>query len=123
MMHAIERLGITDKRIIAAHYVRAFNYTFGAIHDDGWENPVVKAKTREVFGMMDPELVKSLRNVAPHRKRFFFEERGLEAPRFPMGPWVKHLSGETVHTLKNDGLGRVVKRAGRVLRPTERKDI
>ena len=123
MMHVIERLGITDTRIIAAHYVRAFNYTFGAIHDDGWDNPVVKAKTREVFGMMDPELVKVMRNVAPHRKRFFFEERGLEVPRFPMGPWVKHLSGETVHTLKNDGLGRVVKRAGRVLRPTERKDI
>lgn len=123
MMHVIERLNIADKRIIAAHYVRAFNYTFGAIHDDGWDNSVVKAKTREVFGMMDPNLVKVMRNVAPHRKRFFFEERGLEVPHFPVGPWVVHLANETRYTLKKDGLARVVKRAGRVIRPTERKDI
>ena len=72
---------------------------------------------------MDPSWSNIHAQRAPHRKRFFFEERGLEVPRFPLGPWVRHLSGETVRTLKNDGLGRVVKRAGRVLRPTERKDI
>ena len=122
MMHIIDRLGITDTRILAAHYVRGFNYTFGAIHDDGEDNPVVQAKAAEVFAMMDPDLVLSIRNIAPYRKRYFFKVRGLPVPKISNKPWYEHLMSETKLTLKNEGVRRFVQRAINMGRHKEIED-
>lgn len=119
MMDVIKRHGVTDKRILAAHYVRGINYSFGAIHDDGWDNPLVRKRVEQVFGMMDPDTVLHLKGVAPHRKKFFYEVRGLPCPRIPQGPWVAHLLEETVWTVKNVGLGHMLSRVKRALIPTE----
>ena len=122
MMDVIERLGVTDKRIIAAHYVRGFNYTYGAIHDDGWDNPVVKAKTAEVFSRMDPTIVMNDVVVPPHRKRFFCQVTGHPyKPGLPLA-WVGRLASETACTLKVEGPARVLGRAKNVLSKTERAD-
>ena len=120
MMDVIERLGVTDRRIIAAHYVRGFNYTYGAIYDDGWDNPVVKAKTKEVFSRMDPDIVMKDVVVPPHRKKFFCEVVGLSYKAVVPGKWLGHLAFEAVCTLKVEGLGHVLGRAKHMVTSNER---
>lgn len=119
MMGVIKRLGVTDQRVLDAHYVRGINYCFGAIHDDGWDNPLVRERVKQVFGMMDPEAVLRLQGVAPHRKRFFFEALGKPVPRIPRLPWARHLAEETVWTVRNVGVLYMLSRVKRAIFPTE----
>ena len=118
MMDVIERLGITDERILRAHYVRGFNYSFGAIYDDGWDNPIVRRRTREVFSRMDPAIALTC-VVAPHRKRFFCSVMGLPEPKLSPWPWRRHLVSETWLTLRLEGPVRVLERMDRALNPEE----
>lgn len=122
MLAVLERLGVTDERIVMAHYLRGFNYTFGAIFDDGWDNPVVQAKTREVFSRMDPELVARIPNLAPHRKHFFYSVTGQPGHRYSRLPWARHLLREAGHTLATEGPVRVIRKVRRALVPEERSE-
>ena len=119
MLGVIERLGVTDERIIMAHYVRGFNYTFGAIHDDGWDNPVVRRGTREVFSRMDPDLVARIPDLSPQRRRFFYEVMDLPVRSGPRLAWWRHLAHEAVCTLRAEGPARVLVRAWHLLTRTE----
>ena len=122
MLKIIERLGVTDKRVIGAHYLRGFNYTFGAIFDDGWDNPIVQKKTRGVFSKMDPEIVARIPNLAPHRKRFFFSVMGGVPQKYSTLPWAKHLAREALHTARTEGPLSVVRKVRRVIVPEERSE-
>lgn len=122
MLQIIERLGITDTRVIGAHYLRGFNYTFGAIFDDGWDNEVVQKKTREIFSKMDPDIVAQIPNLAPHRKRFFFSVMGETPKKYSTLPWAKHLAREALHTVRTEGPLSVVRKVGRVITPEERSE-
>lgn len=122
MLQIIERLGITDARIVGAHYLRGFNYTFGAIFDDGWDNPVVKNKTHEIFSRMNPDIVAHIPNLAPHRKRFFFSVMEETPKKCSPLPWVKHLAHEALLTIRAEGPLSVVKKVGRVISPEERSE-
>ena len=119
MLAIIERLGITDKRILRAHCRRGINYSFGAIHDDGWDNPHVRERVTKCFHEMDPELVLSIDDIAPHRKKFYCDVMGLPKPKINYPAWWAHLVKMTGSTLKNEGPAKVLKRVGRVLKPTE----
>ena len=120
MMRVIDRLGITDERILRAHYLRGFNYVFGAIYDDGWENPLVKEGAEKVFSMMRPELVADIPNLAPHRKKFFYDLMGLPLPKFSRAPWRRHLIEQVGYTLKDDGPIELAAKVKRALFPEER---
>ena len=120
MMGVITRLGITDERILKAHYLRGFNYTFGAIYDDGWDNPLVKEGAHRVFSMMRPELVSEIPNLAPHRKKFFYDVMGLPLPKFSRAPWRKHLVRQIGRTIRREGPLALVLKAKRVIIPEER---
>lgn len=104
MMDIIERLGVTDEGILAAHYMRGFNYVFGAIHDDGVVNPIVKEKTKEVFARMKPEIVFGMDILAERRRKYFCEVRGIPEPKVSPWPRIKYLAGQTVSALKTGGL-------------------
>lgn len=119
MLAIIKRLGITDKRILRAHCQRGINYSFGAIHDDGWDNPHVRERVTKCFHEMDPELVLSIDDIAPHRKKFYCDVMGLPKPKINYPAWWAHLVKMTGTTLKNEGPAKVLKRVGRVLKPTE----
>lgn len=119
MMRIIERLGITDERILKAHYLRGFNYTFGAIYDDGWDNPLVKEGARRVFSMMRPELVAQIDNLAPHRKEFFYDVMGLPVPSFSRAGWRRHLLGQVGATIRREGPLALFRKVRRVFRPEE----
>ena len=120
MMKLIELLGITDERILKAHYLRGFNYTFGAIYDDGWDNPLVKEGAKRVFSMMRPELVAEIPNLAPHRKEFFYDLMGLPTPKFSRAPWRRHLIEQVGFTLRDDGPIELAAKVKRALFPEER---
>ena len=119
MLAIIKRLGITDPRILQAHYIRGINYSFGAIYDDGWDNPIVQERVKKCFGEMDPELILSVPNLAPHRKKFFCEVLGLPKPKIDYPAWWAHLLRLTGTTIKNDGLVRFAGRVKRAVIPTE----
>lgn len=120
MMGVLERLSITDERILMAHYLRGFNYAFGAIYDDGWDNPIVRERTREIFSMMRPELVAQIPNLAPHRKEFFYDVMGLPTPRFSRAPWRRHLIKQVRGTLRDEGAAVFLRRVRRAIFPEER---
>ncbi len=119
MMGVIARLGITDERILKAHYLRGFNYTFGAIYDDGWDNPLVKEGARRVFSMMRPELVVEIDDLAPHRKKFFYDVMGLPLPKFSRAPWRRHLIEQVGGTIRREGPFSILRKAKRVILPEE----
>lgn len=77
MLDIIERLGITDERILAGHYVRGFNYAHGARYDDGMKNPLVVKRVHEMVAKMDPGIVERSEQISPFNKKFFAEQRGL----------------------------------------------
>lgn len=123
MLEVINRLGITDERILMAHYLRGFNYVYGAIHDDGWETELVQERTHEVFSKMKSDLVLRMPNLAPHRKKLFFEVVGLPVPKLNKLYWIGHLARETVYTLRSEGLAPVIRKARRALLSDERSKI
>ena len=113
MLAILKRLNVTDPRILQAHDLRGINYSFGAIFDDGWDNPLVQERVKKCFSEMDPELVLSIDELAPHRKKFFCEVMGLPKPKINYPAWWAHLLKMTGSTLKHEGVGRFVQRVGR----------
>ena len=116
MLEVIKRLDIVDSRILSAHYIRGFNYAYGAIADDGWENAIVQDRTYKMFNSMNPEIVASISEISPARKEFFFKLRGEECPSISKASWVRHLFKEAFITLKYDGIASVVRRAAKMVR-------
>ncbi len=119
MMGVLDRLGVTDERILKAHYLRGFNYTFGAISDDGWDNPLVKEGAKRVFSMMRPELVAQMDELAPHRKKFYYDVMGLPAPRISRLTWARHLVRQVGSTIRREGVGALAHKVKRALFPEE----
>lgn len=113
MLDVIERLGITDEKILKSHYLRGFNYTFGAIHDDGVENPIVKEKTKELFSRMDPNIVFKMDILSQRRREYYCEVMGLECPKVSKWPRVKYLANQTRRSFKRYGFFNFFDRAKR----------
>ena len=113
MYDIMKRVGVTDKRVWQAHDLRGLNYCFGAIYDDGWDNEIVRDRVQKCFAKLDPELVLSMDDVAPHRKKFYCEVMGLPKPKINYPVWWAHLAKMTGSTLKYEGVGRFIQRVGR----------
>lgn len=122
MMDTIERLGITDEGILAAHYMRGFNYVFGAIHDDGLTNPLVEQWARKVFDRMDPSIVFTLDFMPERRFKYFCELRDIEMPKISKMARMKYLAGQTVKAFKSGGLRMFADRVKHTVY-TENKDL
>ncbi len=105
MADMLQEMGVTDKGIWMAHMVRGFNYVDGALVDDGWETPLVQAKTREVFARIPEEYVVECRRLSPAKKRFYFEVLGKPAPKISRWPYAKHLSSRALGVLRVRGVG------------------
>lgn len=110
MLHIMERLGVSDLAILKSHYIRGFNYAFGANHDDNVNNPVVIAKTKEMFELMDPSIVFSIDILPERRRAYYCRVRGIPEPKISKIPWIKHLFKEGAFVLKRDGVTMFAKR-------------
>ncbi|WP_165054772.1 MULTISPECIES: glycosyltransferase [unclassified Adlercreutzia] len=108
MMRILDELGIDDRGVLEAHHVRGFDYVAGAIYDDGWGNPLVQSKTREVFEMMDESIVVECPRINMRKKRLFFKVMGRPAPRLFRLARVKFLASETIHLLKIYGIKPII---------------
>ena len=104
MLKIIKRLGITDERILAGHYVRGFNYAHGARYDDGMKNPLVVKRVRQMVEQMDPGIVERSGQISPYNKKFFAEQRGLPYDKSRLG----YLAEEFRYSCKTEGLGFVL---------------
>lgn len=105
MTDMLKQMGVTNRGIWLAHTVRGFHYVDGAIIDDGWDNPLVRAKTRQVFEQIPEENVVENHRLSPAMKRFYFEVLGKPAPKLPLLPYVKYLSSRAFGILRIRGVG------------------
>ena len=78
MTRRLSELGIEDEGILESHYVRGFLYVNGAMYDDGWDNPLVREGTRQVFSSMDERIVLNSIKISPKQKRLFCDVRGID---------------------------------------------
>lgn len=103
MTDVLDELGVKDRNILEAHYLRGFNYAFGAVYDDGIKNPIVDEKIKEVFGRMDPDVVFSIEILPARRRKYFCEVRGIPEPKISPLPRIKYLVGQAGALMKMGG--------------------
>ncbi len=110
MTDMLKQMGVTDKGIWQAHTVRAFNYVKGAIADDGWDNPVVQAKTREVFERIPEEYVLGCNQASVPEKQRYFEVLGKPVPKLSPLPHAQYMASRAGRMLRVQGVGSVAGR-------------
>lgn len=116
MTNEMKALGVTDEGIWRAHAVRAFNYVDDAIADDGWDNPVVKRMTRQVFEALPERYVLRCAKLSPAKKRFYFEVLEKPVPAISPMPYCGHLARQAAHSLRTLGIGYLAHRVARFAR-------
>ena len=104
MMDVLERLGITDERILRAHNSRGFTYLSGIIEEVDLTHDDVRETAKHMFERMDADLVFSDNEVSPGMKRLYAGLRGIPCPKINPLPHMKGLVGQGVHNLKNTGV-------------------
>lgn len=109
MTERMKQLGVTDRGLWVAHTLRGFNYVNGAILDDGWDNPVVQAKTREVFALIPAEYVVDCKKLSVSKKRFYFEVTGQPEPKLSPLPYMGYLASRAAQAVRVQGVGFLLK--------------
>ena len=105
MTARLQKRGITDKGVWTSHYKRGFDYIDGAIVDEGWDNDIVRAKTKQIFDMMDKDLVFALDTFHPELKLLYAKIEGLdETPPTLTLKQARFYLRETKFFLKQRGL-------------------
>ena len=112
MTDILERLHVTDRGILEAHYMRGFNYIHGGIVDDGWENPIVQDGTRRVFSRMDADIVLGHPKLSPKRKRFYLEQMGITGRRVSVWPRLRYFSSEAAFFVRTNGVAGLAHKVG-----------
>ena len=103
MLDIIEDLGITDERILCAHYSRGFMYMSGVLEQHNADDPAVRAQIERMFKRMDADLVFKYPHISP--------VAGACSPKFANcpEPKVNHLQyganlvEQGVYNLRNIG--------------------
>lgn len=108
MMDVLERLGVTDERILRAHNSRGFTYLSGIIEVVDLTHPEVKEAATQMFSRMDADLVFSDPEISPGCKRLFAELRGIPCPPIDTFAYVRGLIGQGLYNLKNTGVGNTL---------------
>ncbi len=104
MLDVIERLGITDERILTAHYSRGFMYMSGVIEEHDPDEAAIHNQLERMFNRMDPDLVFSYSNISPGCRRLFAEVRGLPEPKINRVQYAGNLIKEGIYNLRNVGI-------------------
>lgn len=104
MLDIIERLGITDERILCAHYSRGFLYLSGVLQHNDPDDPAIHAQLERMFSRMDPDLVANYPLVSPGCRRLFAEVRGLPAPKNHNARYAVSLVGQGLYNLRTTGV-------------------
>lgn len=104
MSDVIDRLGITDKRILDAHYSRGIMYMSGIIMHNDPNSPEMRKLLKGMFSRMKPELLFANNHISPGCKRLYADVMGLDAPKInPLG-YGKSLVDKGLYNLRTTGI-------------------
>lgn len=104
MMDVLERLNVTDERILRAHNSRGFTYLSGIIEEVDLTHDDVRAAAKHMFERMDENLVFTDNEVSPGMKHLYANLRGIPCPKINSLPHMIGLIGQGVYNLKNTGI-------------------
>lgn len=107
MMDIIERLGITDERILCAHNQRGFLYMAGILEVVGLDHEGVREATKHMFLRMGKQRVLSDPEVSPGYKKLFCRVLEIECPPQNYVRYLWHLATKSIYTLRNNGISQV----------------
>lgn len=110
MADIMERLSVTDGGTWDAHYMRAFAYAEGAIHDDGWDNPAVQEGMKRMFSRMDAQRVFVCPAISPRRCELFAKVLGLPIEDYKAPNRTRYLLGEAWGLFRSEGIGGIIGR-------------
>lgn len=116
MQDIIESLGITDERILMAHYNRGFVYMAGVLEYNDASDPKIVSHLKDMFNRMDASIVLSSTTVSPGAKKLFAEIRGIEAPKTSNLAYMKKLVKSTVLNVQNNGVASTLEQVGHYLK-------
>ena len=107
-----DRLGITDKRILEAHYNRGIMYMSGVIMHNDPDSPEMQALLKRMFDRMDPELVFASSKISPGVKKLYAKTRGIKgAKTHPVG-YGASLVKKALYNRRNNGPAEMVESVG-----------
>ena len=101
MMDILERLNVTDERILRAHNSRGFTYLSGIIEEVDLTHDDVRAAAKHMFERMDENLVFTDNEVSPGMKHLYANLRGIPCPKINSLPHMIGLIGQAFYNLKN----------------------
>ena len=122
MMDVLERLNITDERILRAHNSRGFTYLSGVIEEVDLTHDDVRAAAKQIFSRMDPDLVFSDDEVSPGMKRLFANLRGVPCPKIKTLPHVIGLVKAGAYNLSNTNVGYTLYATKNYLKKRNRRE-
>lgn len=115
MMDAMERLRISDPRILRAHYSRGFTYLSGIIEEVDLEHDHVRKAAAHMLSRMDGAIVLNDPEVSPGCKRLFCELTGLPMPKVSYVAYMKGLFREGFYNIRNNGIRHTFHATGNYL--------
>ncbi len=105
MQDVLERLGVSDERILLAHIKRGFTYAGGVLEQNSLEgNPELANLLRQMFERMSPDLVEQEREISPNQKRLYARVMGVSLPLASRVGYVAYLLGKGAYSLRNTGV-------------------
>ncbi len=103
MADILERLGVDDPGILAAHCVRGFTYLSGIMEEANVAGSPAEDEMRRMFARMDPALVLASRYIDGGRKRLFCRVRGIEGASWSPMSHFASLAEEFWYSLRTNG--------------------
>lgn len=103
MMDVLERLDVSDERVLRAHYSRGFTYLAGVMEEVDLSNEALRAAATAMFERMDAATVLADSEIPPGSKRTFADLRGLPEPKINSLPYAWGLIKQGVYSLHNTG--------------------
>ena len=103
-MDVVERLGVTDRRVLSAVMLRGFNYCQITERASGAATPDVAEAIDASIRRMDPDLVLSDVRISPAARRDFAERVGRPEVRIDEFGYLGHLVSEGAYRVRTNGL-------------------
>jgi glycosyltransferase involved in cell wall biosynthesis len=116
MMDVVERLGVTDERILRALIRRGLLYLSGIYAYVSLEDERLREAAMGMFKRMDPELVLGDNEIPPFDRRLFASWMGLGEPKIDAIAYAGGLVGKGMYFLANTGPSYTAKMVKRVLK-------
>ena len=105
MTNQLKSMGVADEKIWQAHYIRGFNYLIDEISTSGEDNEAVQRKMKQMFELMDENLVLEHPTLHPELKEMYARVIGIdvEISKLDMKR-AKFYTKEFVYNIEQEGL-------------------